>query len=119
MWSPLAWAVAAGSLALAGWAAWRALRDRPVILRQLLVGAGVEALLLVHVVVALVLSATGSPPADAPTFWGYLVTTLFVLPVAAAWAFAERTRWSSVVLLVAAVTVAFLQLRLVQVWSGS
>ena len=53
------------------------------------------------------------------TFWGYLVTALLLLPVAAAWAFAERTRWSSVVLLVAALTVAVMEWRLVQVWTGA
>jgi hypothetical protein len=104
---------------VAGWAAWRTLRDRPVALRQLLAAGVVEALLLVQVVVGLVAVARGDGPADGATFWGYLVTTLFVLPVAAAWAFAERTRWSSVVLLVAALTVVFLQFRAVQVWAGA
>jgi hypothetical protein len=37
-------------------------------------------------------------------------------PLAAAWAFAERTRWSSVVLAGAALVVAFLELRLLQIW---
>lgn len=114
----LAAAVAATALALAVWAAWRAITDRPVILRQLLAGAVVEALLLAEVVVAVVLVAQGRGTDDVATFWGYLITSLVLLPVAAAWAFAERTRWSSVVLLVATVTVAFLQLRLVQVWAG-
>lgn len=118
MWAPLAGLIAVLSIVLAGWAAGRAARDRPVILRQLLAGGVVEVLLLVAGVVAAARAATGDGPADAATFWGYLVTTLVVLPVAAAWAFAERTRWSSVVLLVAALTVAFLQLRLVQVWAG-
>lgn len=118
VWTPLALVVVVGSLALAGWAGRRALRDRPVILRQLIAGAVVEALLLVEVVVAIVTTATGRPPADPVTFWGYLVTALVVLPIAAAWAFAERTRWSSVVLLVAGVTTAFLQYRMVQVWAG-
>lgn len=118
VWSPLAALVAVLSLALAAWAAWRAVRDRPVILRQLVAAGVVEALLLVQVVVAAVRAVAGDGPADAPTFWGYLLTTLVVLPVAAAWAFAERTRWSSVVLVVAAVTVAFLAYRCVQVWVG-
>ncbi len=119
MWTPLAVAVAALSVALSGWAAWRTLRNRPVILRQLLFAGVIEALLLVEVVVAIVRSVAGTGPADVPTFWGYLVTALIVLPFAAAWAFAERTRWSSVVLLVAALTTAFLQLRLVHVWTGA
>lgn len=118
MWTPLAVVVVALCLVLAGWAAWRTLRDEPVVLRQLLLGAVVEVVLLAQVVVAAVSSARGDGPADGFTFWGYLVTTLVVLPVAAAWAFAERTRWSSVVLLVAAVTVAFLQYRVLQVWVG-
>lgn len=103
---------------VAGWAAWRAIRDRPVVLRQLWASAVVEALLLVQVVVAVVLTAGGDSAGDAPTFWGYLITSLFVLPVAAAWAFAERSRWSSVVLLVAAATVMFLEYRLWQLWVG-
>lgn len=118
VWIPLTWVVAAGALVVAAWAAWRAARDRPVILRQLVVAGVVEALLLVQAVVAAVRAATGDGPADAATFWGYLGTTLCILPAAAVWAFAERTRWSSVVLLVAGVTVAFLQLRAVQVWAG-
>ena len=53
---------------------------------------------------------------DGVLLWGYVLTQLLVLPIAAAWAFAERTRWSSVVLLVAALTVAFLEYRLLQIW---
>ena len=119
MWTPLAVVVALACAALATWAAWRAVRDRPVILRQLIASGVVEALVLVEAVVAAVLTVRGSPPPDAPTFWGYLLTTLLVLPFAAAWAFAERSRWSSVVLVVAALTVAFLQYRLLQVWAGT
>jgi len=118
VWIPLAVLSAALAVALAGWAGWRATKDLPVIWRQLQAGAVVEAVLAVQAVVAVVMAVTRGAPSDAATFWGYLVTTLIILPVAAAWSFAERTRWSSVVLLVAALTVAFLQLRLVQVWQG-
>ena len=120
MWAPLAVLVAASCLVLAGWAALRTLHDEPVILRQLIAAGVVEALLVVQMVVAAVLVAGGARPAQgAVTFWGYLLTTLVILPAAAAWAFAERTRWSSVVLLVAALTGAFLEYRLLQVWGAA
>lgn len=109
-------AVAAAALVLAGWAGWFAVRDRAVVLRQLWGAAVVEALLLVQAAVAGIRQATGADPAEPVVFWGYVVTQLVLLPAAALWAFAERTRWSSVVLLVAAVAVAFLQLRLDQTW---
>ncbi len=107
------------AVALAAWAALFAVRDRAVVLRQLWGGAVVEGALLLQVVVVLVMTAQGDGPADAVMFWGYLVTALLLLPIAAAWAFAERTRWSSVVLLVAAVTVLVMEWRLVQIWAGA
>ncbi|GEO33736.1 hypothetical protein CAE01nite_14610 [Cellulomonas aerilata] len=107
------------SLALAAWAAAFALRDRAVVLRQLKGAAVVEAALVLQVLAAVVATVRGEAPDDAVTFWGYLLTALVVLPVAAAWAFAERTRWSSVVLLVAALTVVVMEWRLLQIWAGA
>lgn len=118
MWTPLAVVAAVLAGVVAVWAGWRTVRDRAVVLRQLIAASVVEAVLLVQAVAAVVVALTTRGPADPPTFWGYAVTSLLVLPVAAAWSFAERTRWSSAVLLVAALTVAFLQLRMVQVWYG-
>ncbi|AEG44594.1 hypothetical protein [Isoptericola variabilis] len=105
--------------ALAGWALWFVVRDRAVILKQLFGAAAIEAVLLVQAVVAGIQQATTDHPVDGPLFWGYLVTAAIVLPIAAVWAFAERTKWSSVVLLVAAVTVAFLEWRLWQIWGAA
>jgi hypothetical protein len=116
---PLLYAVAAAALALAAWALVFAVRDRAVVLRQLWGAAVVEGLMVVQAVVAGVQQATGADPAEPVVFWGYVVTQLILLPAAALWAFAERTRWSSVVLLVAAVAVAFLQLRLDQTWGAA
>ncbi|GAA4728780.1 hypothetical protein GCM10023216_20210 [Isoptericola chiayiensis] len=113
---PLVVLAVALCLALAGWAAWFALRDRAVVLRQLFAAGAVEAVLVVQAVVAGVLQA-GGHAVDGPLFWGYLLTAALLLPLAAVWAFAERTRWSSVVLLVAALTVAFLQWRLWIIWT--
>jgi hypothetical protein len=115
----LAALVALLAVVLAAWAAVFAVRDRPVVLRQLWGGAVVEGAMVLQVLVALLLTVRRQGPADGVTFWGYLVTAMLVLPIAAAWAFAERTRWSSVVLLVAALTVVVMQWRLVQVWTGA
>ncbi|WP_342748092.1 hypothetical protein [Sanguibacter antarcticus] len=90
-----------------------------MMLRQLWGCAVVEGLLLVQAIVTAGLLLLGSyGHVEVWELWGYLVTALLVLPLAAAWAFAERTRWSSVVMLVAALTVAFLEWRLVQIWSA-
>jgi hypothetical protein len=112
---PLLLLVVAACVALAAWAVVFVARDRAVILRQLWGAAVIEGLILVQ---AVVLGATGTAPTDPVLLWGYLVTALVILPVAALWAFAERSRWSSVVLAVAALTVAFLEWRLWQIWNA-
>lgn len=116
---PLLILVAALCAALAGWALWFVIRDRAVILRQLFGAAAIEAVLVVQAVIAGVRQATSDVALDGALFWGYVATALVILPVAAAWAFAERTKWSSVVLAVAAVTVAFLDWRLWQIWEAA
>lgn len=115
---PLLLVVVAACVALAGWAVVFVVRDRAVVLRQLWGAAVVEGLVVVQMVVVGVLGVSGTAPTDPVLLWGYLVTTLFILPLAALWAFAERTRWSSVVLAVAALTVAFLEWRAWQIWNA-
>ncbi len=82
----------------------------------LLLGALVLALLAQVVVGIMALVATDAD-VDAPTFVAYLFTALLVVPVGAALALVERSRWGSVVLLVALLTVAAMQLRLDSLWS--
>ncbi|ACQ80131.1 conserved hypothetical protein [Beutenbergia cavernae DSM 12333] len=100
------------------WAAVWAVRDRAVILKQL-IGAGVvEVGLLAQLVVAGVGQARGHHVAEPVTLWGYLITALLLLPFAGAWALVERTRWSSVVLVVACLALLVVQLRIGQVWQA-
>lgn len=108
----LTWLVIALCVALGGWAAVRAVRDQPVILRQLLGAGVVEAVLIVQIVVIAVLQGTGAAVAEPVTLWGYAISVLFILPAAAAVSFLERTRWSSVILVLAALTTGFLQYRI-------
>lgn len=103
---------------LALWAAWFSLADRAVILKQLIVGGVVVLSLVAQVVVGLVATAQGYALADPLTFWGYMTTAVVLLPVAGAWAFADRSRWSSVVLLVACSAILAMQAREWQLWTA-
>lgn len=98
------------------WALWRAATDRAVVARQLVFGGVVVLAILVQAVVGLVQLLGGHEPEDALLFWGYVLTCILVLPVAGAWAFADRTRWSSVVLAVAVFSIMVMELRVWQVW---
>lgn len=115
---PVSLLVVALSLALAAWALWFVIRDRAVILRQLWGGAVVEVVLLIQAVAAIVLIVDGTGSPDRALFGGYVFVQLLILPLAAMWAFEERTRWSSVLYLVAAFTTAFLEYRLLQIWGS-
>jgi len=109
--------VGALCLLLALWAGWYVVRDRPVVGRQLLGAAAVELVLLVQAAIAGARWAQAAGRVSPGLFWTYVAVQLFVLPLAATWAFAERTRWSSVVLLAAAVTVGVMEWRQWQIWS--
>lgn len=52
--------------------------------------------------------------ASPVTFVGYLIAVLVVLPIGVLWSLAERSRGATAVLIVAAVTTAFLVVRVVQ-----
>lgn len=106
--------VACGLLGL--WAGVWALQDRAVILKQLIAGGVVVALLLLQAVGAVVSLSGGHTLAEPAVFWGYLVVAVLLLPAAAVVAIAERTRWSSVALLIVAVTLLVMELRVIQLW---
>lgn len=79
----------------------------------------VEALLLVQLVVSIVLVVQGQQAkGDTVEFFGYIITALVVPPAAVAWAVIERTRWSTLVLGVAGLTVAVMLIRMWQIWTG-
>lgn len=78
----------------------------------------VEVLLIVQVVVAIVAPLTGNPPTgDLLEFWVYLVSAA-LLPIGAVlWALMERSRWSTVVLGVAALAIAIMLWRMQVIWT--
>ena len=79
----------------------------------------VEAAALVLTVVAsiqLVRGDRGLDGAQAATLVGYLLTGLMILPLAFAWSLVERSRGATAVLAVAALTLAFMVARAMQIW---
>lgn len=78
----------------------------------------VELLLIAQVVIAIVAPGAGNPPRGNPLeFWVYLVSGLIVPPAGVAWALVERSRWSTVVLGVAALAVAVMVWRMEVIWT--
>lgn len=81
--------------------------------------AVLELALLAQLVAGIVLLAGDqSPEGGAVAFVGYLIGILLVLPAGLAWALGEPSRAGTSVLLIALGVVAFLELRLDQIWSG-
>ena len=113
---PLAYAVCALALVSMCWGLLTAVLDKPPGKAQLLYAAGLEVVVLVQSVIGLVGLARGFRPAETATTIGYLIGIVLLLPVAWLWANAERTRFSGIVLAIAAAAVAAMTFRLVVLW---
>lgn len=109
------------ALALA-WALWcgvsAAVGQAPTVRHRigLLVLEAVALVVALVIVVGLVVEG-GRTTGAVVEIVGYLAAMLAVLPIGAALAHGERTRYGSVVLAVAGVTLAVLSLRTGQVWT--
>ncbi|WP_353827491.1 hypothetical protein [Agromyces sp. SYSU T0242] len=78
----------------------------------------VELLLIAQVVVAIVAPAVGNPPTGSLLeFWVYLVSAVLLPPAAALWALVDRGRWATAVCGVAALAVAVMVYRMLQIWT--
>ena len=111
-------AVLVVSLAIAAWAVVECLRDRQPPRRLLQALFALQALLLVQLLGVLVRIGGGQRPAEQGAFLGYAVMTLLLLPGALALTVEERSRWASLVMAVACVTVAVVEWRLDVTWGG-
>lgn len=78
----------------------------------------VEVLLLAQVVISIIAPFAGNPPTgNLGEFWVYLATACVMPPAAIAWALTDRSRWSTVVLGVAALAIAVMAYRMNQIWN--
>ncbi len=74
--------------------------------------------LLAQVVVAIVAPLTGNAPVGSVLeFWVYLVSAVLLPPAAAFWALIERSRWSTVIMGIAALSVAVMIWRMQVIWT--
>ena len=77
-----------------------------------------ELLLLAQIVIAIVAPFVGNPPTGSLLeFWVYLVSAALLPPAAVFWALLERGRWSTVIMGVAALSVAVMVWRMQVIWT--
>jgi K+-sensing histidine kinase KdpD len=115
--APLATVLVIASLLLATWAGVLAALDRLPgrgLLRALI---GLQLLMLVQAGVVVARMLGGERPASVGALVGYLLVSVLVVPLGTYWSLEERTRYSTLVLVVACLTVAVLVQRLLTLWS--
>jgi hypothetical protein len=112
------------ALGVAAWALLLVVINRPILLGRppglALAGAVLllELGLLVQAVTGVVTMITDGRAVDRLTFVGYLVGPVLIVPLAAVWAAAERTRWGPGVLVIGCLAVPVMIVRLRQIWDG-
>jgi hypothetical protein len=114
--APLAYGIVALTAVAALWGLATAALNRAPGRAQLLFAAGVELVVLVQSVIGFARLAGGFDPAEPATTVGYLIGILVLIPAAWFWANTERTRFSGLVLAVAAFGVLAMTLRLLVLW---
>ncbi|WP_305789560.1 hypothetical protein [Symbioplanes lichenis] len=112
---PLSLATIVVALVLGVWYLVRCALDKRPTNTDLWAMLGLGVLVVVLVVVAIAGLLTGDRPSDTTTFVGYLITTVAFAPVGVYLARLEPTRWGTLILGVAALTLPVLVLRLQQI----
>ena len=78
----------------------------------------IEVLLIVQVVVAIVAPFAGNPPSGSLLeFWVYLVSAVLLPLGGVAWALIERSRWSTVIMGIVALSIAVMVWRMNVIWT--
>ncbi|MGH3879982.1 MAG: hypothetical protein ACRDSK_23405 [Actinophytocola sp.] len=112
------------ALGAALWAIVLMIANQPVLPRRwyglwlLGVVALLEVGLLAQAVVGLVQMFTTDRELERFTFAGYLIGPLVIVPIAALWALAERSRWGPGVLVVGCLAIPVMILRLGELWEA-
>jgi hypothetical protein len=113
----LAYVVVAVAAVATIWGVVTAVANKPPGKAQLLFAAGVEVVTVVQSIIAGAKLAAGFRPVELATTIGYLICIVILIPIAWLWANTERTRFSGIVLAVAALGVLAMTLRLLVLWT--
>jgi hypothetical protein len=113
----LAYVVVALAAVATIWGVTTAVANKPPGKAQLLFAAGVEVVTVVQSIIAGAKLAAGFRPVELATTIGYLICIVILIPIAWLWANTERTRFSGIVLAVAALGVLAMTLRLIVLWT--
>jgi hypothetical protein len=84
-----------------------------------LVVGGIETLLVVQAVLAVLRVMGGVRPPETETFLIYLAVSVCVLPIGLQFARADETRWGGTVVAVTAIATGVAVLRLLALWGGA
>ena len=86
---------------------------------EIMMSLAVLAGLAVQLLVSTILAISGERAVISTLeYFGYLLVAIIVQVAAGFWALAEKTKWSTVVLGAATLTVAVMLVRMLQIWSG-
>jgi hypothetical protein len=78
----------------------------------------IELLLIVQIVIGIVAPLTGNPPTGSLLeYWVYAVSAVLIPPAAVVWALLERSRWSTVIMGIAALAIAVMVWRMHVIWT--
>jgi hypothetical protein len=93
-------------------------RDRTPDRRLLNVMLGVEALLVVNLVLGVVKVTDAPSGVSVWEYVGYLVGSLLIIPAGVIWSSGEKSRGGTGVLLIATLVVPFMFVRLADIWAA-
>ena len=86
---------------------------------EIMMSLAVIAGLAVQLLVSSILAISGERAVISTLeYFGYLLVANIVQVAAGFWALAEKTKWSTVILGAASLTVAVMLVRMLQIWSG-
>lgn len=114
----LTFSIAGIALLAAAFALWHVVRGYQFSNPLFYTVAGVEAALLVGMIIAIVGDVRGYSEGDPVLFWSYFVTTLLIAPLAVVWGVGDKSLWGTGVVAIAMLTIAVLVVRLAQIWQG-